>query len=169
MKWWQGRIQMILCFFTFSSYLCVCSVAQLCPTLCTPARLLCPWGFSRQEYWSELPCLLQGIFLTQGSNLQLQHLLLCRRILYHWATLYVLFILVGMELLYKRRLVVQCHFFGLAWCFDVFHWLLPRHLWNCWTGERTEVMDMGLDFISHLSRWDISLLTLSVQLLGRRM
>ena len=25
-------------------------------------------GFSRQEYWSGLPCLLQGIFLTQGSN-----------------------------------------------------------------------------------------------------
>ena len=21
-----------------------------------PARLLCPWGFSRQEYWSELSC-----------------------------------------------------------------------------------------------------------------
>jgi len=21
-----------------------------------PARLLYPWGFSRQEYWSELPC-----------------------------------------------------------------------------------------------------------------
>ena len=21
-----------------------------------PTRLLCPWGFSRQEYWSELPC-----------------------------------------------------------------------------------------------------------------
>ena len=21
-----------------------------------PARLLCPWGFSRQEYWSRLPC-----------------------------------------------------------------------------------------------------------------
>ena len=21
-----------------------------------PARLFCPWGFSRQEYWSELPC-----------------------------------------------------------------------------------------------------------------
>ena len=25
-------------------------------------------GFSRQEYWSGLPSLLQGIFLTQGSN-----------------------------------------------------------------------------------------------------
>ena len=21
-----------------------------------PARLLCPWGFFRQEYWSGLPC-----------------------------------------------------------------------------------------------------------------
>ena len=26
-------------------------------------------GFSRQEYWSGLPSLLQGIFLTQGLNL----------------------------------------------------------------------------------------------------
>ena len=34
-------------------------------------------GFSRQEYWSGLPFLLQGIFLTQGSNLNLLHLL-------HW-------------------------------------------------------------------------------------
>ena len=36
------------------------SVAQLCLTLCdpmdcSPATLLCPWGFSRQEYWSGLP------------------------------------------------------------------------------------------------------------------
>ena len=34
-------------------------------------------GIPRREF------LFQGIFLTQGSNL---HLLLCRRILYHWAT-----------------------------------------------------------------------------------
>ena len=27
--------------------------------------------FSRQEYWSGLPCLLQGIFLTQGPDLHL--------------------------------------------------------------------------------------------------
>ena len=25
-------------------------------TDCSPPRLLCPWGFSRQEYWSVLPC-----------------------------------------------------------------------------------------------------------------
>ena len=27
-----------------------------------------PMGFSRQKYWSVLHVLLQGIFLTQGSN-----------------------------------------------------------------------------------------------------
>ena len=30
------------------------------------ARLLCPWGFSRQEYWSELPCLPPGDFPDPG-------------------------------------------------------------------------------------------------------
>ena len=35
--------------------------------------------FSRQEYWSGLPFLLQGIFLTQGLNLSFLH---CRQILY---------------------------------------------------------------------------------------
>ena len=40
----------------------LCLVAQLCLTLCDPmdnmqpARLLYPWRFSRQEYWSGLPC-----------------------------------------------------------------------------------------------------------------
>ena len=31
-----------------------------------PARLLCPWGFSRQEYWSGLPCLPPGDLPTSG-------------------------------------------------------------------------------------------------------
>ena len=34
-------------------------VVQSCLTLCDPrlwpARLLCPWGFSKEEYWSGLP------------------------------------------------------------------------------------------------------------------
>ena len=34
-------------------------------------------GFPRQEYWSGLPFLLQGILLTQGLNPGLLH---CRRI-----------------------------------------------------------------------------------------
>ena len=32
-------------------------------------------GFSRKEYWSGLPCPPPGIFLTQGSNTHLLHLL----------------------------------------------------------------------------------------------
>ena len=97
------------------------SCVRLFVTLWTVAPgLLCPWGFSRQEYWSGLPSpppedfpnpgieprsptlqadsllseppgkpkntgvgslsLLQGIFLTQGSNLPLLGLLHCRQI-----------------------------------------------------------------------------------------
>ena len=33
-------------------------------------------GFSRLEYWSGLPCPPPGIFLTQGLNLHLSHLVL---------------------------------------------------------------------------------------------
>ena len=45
-----------------------------CPTLCDPVdcstlhRLLCPWGFSRQEHLSVQSCPPPGIFLTQGLN-----------------------------------------------------------------------------------------------------
>jgi len=50
-------------------YMCVCVwVAQSCPTLQShglkPSRLLCPWGFSRQEYWSGLPCPPPGDILN---------------------------------------------------------------------------------------------------------
>ena len=56
---------------------------SLQPHRLLPARLLCPWRFSRQEYWSILGgchALLQRIFPTQGSNPGLPH---CGRILYH--------------------------------------------------------------------------------------
>ena len=63
-------------------YRCIvlCLVAQSCLTLCNPkdyslARLLCPWRFSRQEYWSGLPCPLPGDL----PNPSLPH---CRQILY---------------------------------------------------------------------------------------
>ena len=44
------------------------------------AMLLCPWGFSRQEYWMGSHALLQEIFPTQGSNPGLLHY---SQILYH--------------------------------------------------------------------------------------
>ena len=60
-------------------YVCVCSITQLYPTLCNPmdrlypARLLYPWDFPGKN--TEMGChfLLQGIFLTQGSNPRLLH------------------------------------------------------------------------------------------------
>ena len=33
---------------------------------CKPAMFLCPWGFSRQEYWSGLPCPLPGDLPNPG-------------------------------------------------------------------------------------------------------
>ena len=42
--------------------------------------LLCPWRFSREEYWSGLPALLHGISPTQRLNPLLPH---CKWILYH--------------------------------------------------------------------------------------
>ena len=50
----------------------VCSCAKLCLTPWTIAcRTLLPMRFSQPGYWSGLHFLLQGIFLTQGSNLHL--------------------------------------------------------------------------------------------------
>jgi len=45
-----------------------------------PTRLLCPWDSPGKNTGVGCHSLLQGIFLTQGSNPGLQH---CRRILYH--------------------------------------------------------------------------------------
>ena len=59
-----------------------CSVAQLCPTLCDPmvcTRLLCPRDSPGKNPGVGSHALLQGIFLTQRSNLGLLH---CRQTFY---------------------------------------------------------------------------------------
>ena len=43
----------------------LCLVAQLCMTLCNPARLLCPWGFPSKNIEVGYHAFLQGIFPTQ--------------------------------------------------------------------------------------------------------
>ena len=45
-----------------------------------PTRLLCPWGFSRQEYWRGLPCPPPGDLPNPGIEPRFPH---CRRVLYH--------------------------------------------------------------------------------------
>ena len=60
---------------------CVCARVLSCSVVSNsmwphglyPTRLLCPWGFSRQEYWSGFRFLLQGIFLSQEWNPCLLH------------------------------------------------------------------------------------------------
>ena len=56
--------------YLFSPYAVLCLVPQLCLTLwprgLKPSRLLCPWRFSRQEYWSRLPCLPPGNLPNPG-------------------------------------------------------------------------------------------------------
>ena len=61
------------CLFNlYAEFVCVlsCSVVSdsLQPTL--PARLLYPWGFSRQEYWTGLPCLPPGDLPNPGNKLR---------------------------------------------------------------------------------------------------
>ena len=58
-------------------------VAQSCPALRSrgleSTRLLCPWDFPGKSTGVGCHFLLQGIFLTQGSNPGLLH---CRQTLY---------------------------------------------------------------------------------------
>ena len=71
------------------SALCVSVVAQSCPALCDPVDCSLRGSsvheifLARTLEWVAVFFLLQGISLTQGSNLLLPCLLHCRRILYH--------------------------------------------------------------------------------------
>ena len=61
-------------FSTRTFYNCCCLVAQSCPTLLWPhglypTRLLCPWDFPRQGYWSGLPFPFPGNILDPGIKL----------------------------------------------------------------------------------------------------
>ena len=51
-------------------YTILCLVSQSCPTLwpqgLQSTRPLCPWGFSRQDYWSGLPCPPPGDLCNWG-------------------------------------------------------------------------------------------------------
>ena len=60
---------------------------QLFLTLCTVAcQTPLSMGFSRQEYWSGLPCPPPGCLPNSGTEQASNASLHCRQILYHWAT-----------------------------------------------------------------------------------
>ena len=59
---------------------------SLWPHWLQPTKLLCPWDSPSKDIGVGCHALLQGIFLTQGSNLHLLWLQHSRRILYRWAS-----------------------------------------------------------------------------------
>ena len=60
-----------------------CCVSFRCTAEWFMYRFFCPWDFAGKNTGMHCHFLLQGIFLTQGSNHCLLHY---RGILYHWAT-----------------------------------------------------------------------------------
>ena len=61
---------------------------QWYPTLCDPmdhslGRLLCPWGFSRQKYWSAFPCPPPGDLPSPGIELSSHVSCIDSRVLCH--------------------------------------------------------------------------------------
>ena len=84
--------------------MCVCSVIQLCLTLCDPMdrgdgqrKYLCPWYFQARILEWGCHFLLHGIFPIQGSNLHL----LCLLQMFHHCAIW--------EALFSTTL---CHFSG---------------------------------------------------------
>ena len=66
--WLPSKYHLIYIYFR-------CVVTKVCPILLRPhgllpARLLCPWGFSRQEYWSGLPFPSPGDLPNPGIESQ---------------------------------------------------------------------------------------------------
>ena len=73
-------------YFSHTHVYWVASVVSdsVCLTLWTVAcQAPLSMGFSRQEYWSGLPCPPPGVFLTQESNLPLYVFCIGMQVLYH--------------------------------------------------------------------------------------
>ena len=79
------------------------------------ARLLCPWNFPCKNTGVDYHFLLQGIFLTQGLNLYLLHLLHCQAGSSISTTWEALIHLLG---IYKSN-ILYCLFISFYY---YFHW-----------------------------------------------
>ena len=121
-----------------ASVYCCCLDTKPYPALLRPhrlqsTRLLCPWDFPGKNTRVGCHFLLQGIFPTQGLNL---YLLLCRQILYYWATMeahdsvyiymYKIHIKYESFLSFPLQVIVEynslCYIVGL--CFSYFIWTI---------------------------------------------
>ena len=62
---------------------CAQLLSHIQPMDDSPPDSSCPWNFPGKNTGVGCHFLLQGIFLTQGSNLHLLYILHCRQVLYH--------------------------------------------------------------------------------------
>ena len=89
-----------------------------------PARLLCPWDFPGKS--TGVGCrLLQGIFLTQGSNPGLLH---CRQTLYHLSHQGNLYIWASLAAQRMRHSACRGRRPGLSPCFGKIPWRRKRRI-----------------------------------------
>ena len=122
---------------TLSLFLAVCalcSVSQSHLTLCDPMDCNLPGSSVRAIFQARMLewvaiYFCRGIFLTQGSNPRLLHLLHCSWILYRWATKEAL--LVALPIYYltcgiKLFKGMDCHFYE---CFYRKFWYIADAQW----------------------------------------
>ena len=103
----------------------------------SPTRLLCPWNSSGKNTGLGCHSLLQGIFLTQGSNPGLLH---CRQILYH---------LSNQESPMSRRIIPII--LGTGWRFPGTG-PLPT-FWHFMVSLRTVMVLVGVSFTANVLQW----------------
>ena len=109
---------------SFSTLNSLCEVAQSCPTLCDPmkpTRLLRPWDFPGKSTGVGCHFLLQGLFMTQGSNPGFLH---CRQIFYHLSH-------EGSPINQPTTVFLPAEFHGQrrAWRLQSMAWQTVRHDW----------------------------------------
>ena len=73
MPWWRVMHVSVCAQSLSHTYLTPCHTLPCSPPPPPSPQAPLSMGFPRQEYWSGLPLLFQGIFLTQGSNPHLLH------------------------------------------------------------------------------------------------
>ena len=79
LSWWPCEIALLLLLLRRFSRVRLCAVVVNSLRSREPTRLLCLWDFTGKNTGVGGHFLLQGIFVTQGSNLGLLH---CRQTLY---------------------------------------------------------------------------------------
>ena len=110
-------------------------------------RLLCPWNSPGKNTGVGIHSLLQGIFLTWGSNLGLLN---CRQILYWLSNLGCFWGLWSSKILCRANRQMRCHLRKI--------WILPNNSTHCHQPSPSQItpghVSLGLVALSQLE-WKV--------------